>query len=150
MTPECSCCGKEFTRLVSARIEGAVIEVCERCSKFGTKVNVSPTYIPIKKTIKVSELGETDLELVPDYGRIIARVRESKGLTRYDLAKKINEKESVIKRVEDEELEPDEELIRKIEDFLDIRLREKNETVVLQRREKKKLPLTVGDVVEIS
>lgn len=136
--------------MVSARIEGAVIEVCERCSKFGTKVNVSPTYIPIKKTIKVSELGETDLELVPDYGRIIARVRESKGLTRYDLAKKINEKESVIKRVEDEELEPDEELIRKIEDFLDIRLREKNETVVLQRREKKKLPLTVGDVVEIS
>ncbi|MBU5537067.1 MAG: TIGR00270 family protein [Candidatus Aenigmarchaeota archaeon] len=136
--------------MVSARIEGAVIEVCERCSKFGTKVNVSPTYTPIKKTIKVSELGETDLELVPDYGRIIARVRESKGLTRYDLAKKINEKESVIKRVEDEELEPDEELIRKIEDFLDIRLREKNETVVLQRREKKKLPLTVGDVVEIS
>lgn len=133
-------------------IEGAVIEVCERCSKFGTKVNVQQevAYKAIKKSIKISELGNVDLELVPEYGRLIARVREDKGLTRYDVAKKINEKESVVKRLEDQEFEPAEELIKKIEDFLDIRLRERYEGVVLHRREKKRIDLTVGDVVEVS
>ncbi len=133
-------------------IEGAVIEVCERCSKFGTKVNVQQeaVYKAIKRSIKISDLGNVDLELVPEYGRLIARVREDKGLTRYDVAKKINEKESVVKRLEDQEFEPAEELIKKIENFLDIRLRERYEGVVLQRREKKRIDLTVGDVVEVS
>ncbi len=135
-----------------ARIEGAVIEVCERCSKFGIKVDVRQeiTYKAIKKTIKFSELENADLELVPEYGIIIARVRESKGLTRYDLAQKINEKESIIKRLEDQEFEPDNMLVKKIEDFLDIRLRERYESVVMHRQEKKRPDLTVGDVVDVS
>ncbi len=133
------------------QIEGAVIEVCERCSKFGTKVNASQVaYTPIKKSIKFSELSNSNLELVPEYGRLVAKVRESKGLTRYDFATKINEKESVIKRLEDEEFEPDAEMIKKIEDFLDIRLRERYETTILRQREKKRLDLTVGDVVDVS
>lgn len=106
-------------------------------------------YTPIKKSIKISELGNVDLELVSEYGKLIAQVRESKGLTRYDFAQKINEKESVIKRLEDEEFEPDGGLVEKIEDFLDIRLREKYEGILLQRRERKRIDLTVGDVVEV-
>jgi len=133
-------------------IEGAVVEACDKCSNFGTKVNIGqePAYKAIKKTIKISELANVDLELVPEYGRIVATVREDKGLTRYDFAKKINEKESVIKRLEEEGFEPDGELLKKIEDFLDIRLRERYEGVVLHRREKKRIDLTLGDVVEVS
>ncbi len=107
-------------------------------------------YKAIKKSIKISELGNVDLELVPEYGRLIARIREDKGLTRYDFAKRINEKESVVKRLEDQEFEPDGELIKKIENFLDIRLRERYEDVFLHRREKKRIDLTVGDVVEVT
>ena len=134
------------------KIEGAVIEVCERCSRFGTKVNVPQpsAYNPIKNTIQIAELGNSDLELVPEYGKLIVKVRESKGLTRYDFAKRINEKESVVKRLEEEEFEPDGQMIKKIEDFLDIRLQEKYEGVVLRQREKKRPDLTVGDVVEVS
>lgn len=143
---ECACCGKEFPRLNSTMIEGAIVEVCERCSKFGTKVDMQVDYKSIKKTIKFSELENLNLELVPEYGRLIVRVRESKGLTRYDFAKKINEKESVVKRIEEEEFEPSEELTKKIEDFLDIRLRDKYEGVVLRQREKKIVDLTVSDV----
>ena len=40
--------------------------------------------------------------------------------------------------------------LRKIEDFLDIRLREKIEGTILRQRVKKKLDLTLGDVVEVS
>ena len=134
------------------KIEGAVIEVCERCSKFGTKADVSKTisYTPIKNTIKLSALDSVDFELMSEYGKLIAKVRESKGLTRYDFAKRINEKESVVKRLEDQEFEPAEELVRKIEDFLDIRLREKIKGTIFHRREKKRPDLTVGDVVEVS
>lgn len=133
-------------------IEGAIVDACDKCSNFGIKVNIGQesAYKAIKKTIKISELGNVDLELVPEYGRIIARVREDKGLTRYDFARKINEKESVIKRLEEEVFEPEEELIKRIEDFLDIRLRERYEGVVLRQREKKRIDLTVGDVVEVS
>ena len=133
-------------------IEGAVVDACDKCSNFGTKVNTGQesAYKAIKKTVKISELASVDLELVPEYGRIIATVREDKGLTRYDFAKRINEKESVIKRLEEENFEPDGNLVRKIEDFLDIRLREKYDGVVLHRRERKKVDLTVGDVVEVN
>ncbi len=134
------------------RIEGAVIEVCERCSRFGTKADVSKaiSYTPIKNTIRFSALDSVDFELMSEYGKLIAKVRESKGLTRYDFAKRINEKESVVKRLEDQEFEPAEELVRKIEDFLDIRLREKIEGTILRQRVKKKLDLPLGDVVEVS
>lgn len=133
-------------------IEGAIVDACDKCSNFGTKVDIGQesAYKAVKKTIKISELENPELELIPEYGRIIATVREDKGLTRYDFAKKINEKESVVKRLEEEGLEPDAELVRKIEDFLDIRLREKYDGVVLHRREKKRIDLTVGDVVEVS
>ena len=133
------------------KIEGAVIEVCERCSKFGTKVGIQAiAYTPIKKTIKITELDNPDLELIPEYGKLIVKIREDKGLTRYDFAKRLNEKESVVKRLEDQEFEPPEELIKKIEDFLDIRLRERYEETILRQRGKKRIDLTLGDVVEVS
>ena len=39
---------------------------------------------------------------------------------------------------------------KKIEDFLDIRLSERYEGVVIHRTQKKRPDLTVGDVVEVS
>lgn len=150
---ECNCCGKEFPRLNPTRIEGAIIEVCERCSRFGTKVEISVSkaigYTPIKNTMKITELDNLNLELIPEYGRLIAKIRESKGLTRYDFAKKINEKESIVKRIEDQEFEPDEELIKRIENFLDIHLRERVDGTILRQREKRRINLTVGDVIEV-
>lgn len=134
-----------------AKIEGAVIEVCERCSKFGTKVDVpNPIdYTPIKRTIKITDLDNSNLELVPEYGKLIVKVRESKGLSRYDFAKRLNEKESVIKRLEEEEFEPAEDLIKRIEGFLDITLRERYEVALVRQRMKKRPDLTVGDIVEV-
>lgn len=148
--PECICCGKEFPELIPTKIEGAVIDVCDRCAKYGTKVEASrPSTYMERKMARINELEKHEMVLSSDYGRLIVTVRESKGLTRDDLAEKINEKESVVKRIEDQELKPDEALIKKIEDFLDIRLRESYGDIVLQKRERKKIDMTVGDVVEV-
>jgi len=68
-------------------------------------------------------------------------------LKQEDLAKKLNEKSSIIKRVE-EGWEPPSNLIRKLEKFFNIKLTEKPEEKTLEKKIDKK-KLTVGDVVEI-
>lgn len=128
-----------------ARIEGAIIDVCDRCSKFGTKADAPQnTYNAVKKTINVSDLGSIDLQLIPEYGKVIVKIREDKGLTRYDFARKINEKESVIKRIEDQKFKPDEKLVERIENFLDINLRENPDGSFLRQRVKKRIDLAAG------
>ncbi len=69
-------------------------------------------------------------------------------LKQENLAKKINEKMSTIKRVE-EGWEPPSSLIKKLEKFFNIKLTEKPEEKSLEKKTDKK-KLTVGDVVEIS
>lgn len=68
-------------------------------------------------------------------------------LKQEDLAKKINEKVSTIKRVE-ESWEPSPNLIKKLEKFFNIKLIEKSEEKTLEKKTSKE-KLTIGDVVEI-
>lgn len=129
-----------------AFVEGSVIDVCDRCVKFGRKI-IQPTYYkPIARKI---EFKEPETELISDYGKMITKLRESKGLTREKFAKRISEKESVIRRIEEERMIPDEELAKRIESFLGIKLTQEYKEVRKHREEKRKSRLTVGDIVEI-
>ena len=67
------------------------------------------------------------LEIVPDYGKIIRKGREAKGLTVKELAMKIFEKESLLHRLENQSIKPSDELIRKLEKQLGIGLKKKTE-----------------------
>ncbi len=69
-------------------------------------------------------------------------------LNREEFAKRIKEKESVIRRVESEEMTPDDALIQKIEKFLGIKLRKIYEEKPVRKKEIKE-KLTLGDVVEV-
>jgi putative transcription factor len=69
-------------------------------------------------------------------------------LTQEELAKKLKEKASVIKRIE-EGWEPPLKLINKIEKFFDIKLREKIEEKILDKKSNS-TNLTIGDIVEVS
>jgi putative transcription factor len=64
---------------------------------------------------------------VDDYGAKIRKARQRRGMTVEDFARKINEKESVIKKLEKEELNPDRKLIQKLKDALKIELLEVGE-----------------------
>ena len=144
----CEMCGRDSKRIVSVDIEGAVLKVCPECARFGHEVKahvsggkvVATTGVdPEKKRMlervlerrrriargrdvfeEISEYG-----LVDDYPLRVRRAREKLGLTREDLARKINEKESVISRVESGHILPDRHLVRKLEKALHIRLRGK-------------------------
>ena len=133
----CELCGREAKELKRVWFEGAVILACSGCvSKYGlreAKVPPSvlrPTGEP-KKTVprrtfgvKVKRPFEEELVLVDDYGRLVREARERMGLTQEELAKKLGEKVSVIKKIETNKLIPTDRLVRDLERLLGISLRE--------------------------
>ena len=127
---ECVLCGKETKELVKVEVEGAEIEVCKNCAIAGNfKIKEEgKVYQPIKRSV-VLPVSE-DFEFVENYGEKIKKTREAKGLSRKEFAKIIGEKESVIKRIEEERAMPYEKLREKIEKFLGIKLLEKYEEKV--------------------
>ncbi|MEW6295129.1 MAG: multiprotein bridging factor aMBF1 [Candidatus Diapherotrites archaeon] len=129
----CEICGKEAGKRVSVNIDGTIFDVCEACSKYGTKIEVPS--LPKAKIEKPSlrqfnerserDLFKTDEFLIDNYGSAVRKAREKKGLTVKEFAQKLFEKESVIHRVERNEFKPGDKLTRKIESFFGIKLKEK-------------------------
>ncbi len=65
---------------------------------------------------------EEGMEGMEGYGRKIKEARERAGLKQAELAKRINEKQSLLRKIENEEIIPTDEVRRKIERVLDISL----------------------------
>jgi putative transcription factor len=135
----CEICGKVIKneKPIKTKIDGAIFDVCEDCAKFG-KVQKTPPKPKIavksrtknvnveeKKTPKYVFKDEPKDELVEEFNLIIKEKRENRGLSREQLARKINEKSSVISRVESGKMIPDIKLAKKFENALKITLIEK-------------------------
>ena len=93
-------------------------------------------------------LDEEDSVFIDNYGKKIIEARERMDLTREEFAKKINEKESMIKRIEHEDMRPNQALTKKIERFLNIRLTETYERKKITSKPAKG-KLTLGDIIEL-
>ncbi|MEM5801897.1 MAG: multiprotein bridging factor aMBF1 [Candidatus Aenigmatarchaeota archaeon] len=145
---ECNLCGKKVNFLNKIEIEGSVLEVCNKCTKFGRRVVEIENYKPIVNPLQLN-FQEKEWELIENYGKYIKKARENKGLNLEEFAKRLNEKVSVIRRIEANLMEPDEELLKKIENFLEINLRTTYEERFEGKSEKKKPKLTLGDVAKI-
>ncbi len=88
-------------------------------------------------------------ELVENYGSLIRRTRQRKGLTVEDFAKKLSEKESVIKKLEKEQLNPTMALIRKVERELGVTLIEEAEVGTGTVLTRPMGPRTLGDMIKL-
>jgi putative transcription factor len=62
---------------------------------------------------------------VEDFAARIRSARSSKGMTQKDLAMKINERQTIVSKIETDQMRPDDKVIRKLEKELGIKLREK-------------------------
>ncbi|MDI6887469.1 MAG: multiprotein bridging factor aMBF1 [Candidatus Thermoplasmatota archaeon] len=133
---ECELCGKVDKNLVRVVIEGSLLSVCQKCAKFGTasaaiqpKITSAELAERLEKRKKFLEekniFAEIGYELVDDYGERIRKARLKAGLTPEQLGKLINERRTVITKLEARVMTPDDELIRKLEKALDIKLRVK-------------------------
>ena len=148
MVMACEMCGKE-TELFRAVIEGTELSVCEKCGKFGKVIKRVQEFnnSAVKKiVVKESEVVEV---LVEDFAQKIKSIREKLGLTQKDFARKINERESALHKIETGHYNPPVEIARRYERILNIKL---VETVTQESSEplpkSKSAGLTLGDFIK--
>jgi putative transcription factor len=163
---QCEMCGEPIRgapKLV--RVEGAELQVCSKCEKFGTEVQqvrrtdlIRPTQARpgAAKNIAASTAAyrKRDLfdymegDIVDDYNERIRKARLEKGLSQKDLAMSMKEKEHLIQKIENRDLIPEENVRKKLEKVLGIHLVD----APVDEAEKKvqsKLAPTLGDLTII-
>ena len=146
----CDMCGSVGT-LYKTVIEGAELGVCHDCSKFGKVIGIVKEEISekIKKDAIDKELEKEVLEVVvEDFADRIKNKREQLGLTQKDFAKKLNEKESVVHKIETGNFAPPLNLARKLERFLHIKLIEEHEEKHEKSAKAKMDSFTIGDIIK--
>ncbi len=133
---QCEICGVEIKGEAQyIKIGASKLRVCKSCARHGTVVMVAearrtaevkgseqPQLVRAKGKSRLYEQMDRDIEegieLVENYGRKIKEAREKVGLKQAELAKRINEKQSLLRKIENEEIIPNEEVRRKIERVL--------------------------------
>jgi putative transcription factor len=140
---ECEICGAEEAGFFIL-IEGAKLHVCSNCAKHG-KVLSAPAPMPQRRLSVIR--GETERDIVADFGRRIREARDKMNIERKVLAELVNEKESFLDRIEAERTIPNETLALKLEKALGIKLFEEIKQEHVEIRKDKKGELTLGDVV---
>jgi putative transcription factor len=129
----CEVCGRKIHgNPIRAEIEGAKLTVCIECSKHGRiireeefeqrtpKKPLTPTFIQKKKPAQARV--EITQEVVEGYDAKIRQAREKLGLSHEELGKKINEKASVLSKLETGKMAPNNILVTKLEHALKIKL----------------------------
>jgi putative transcription factor len=131
---QCEVCGRQIFGIpIRAIIEGAKMTVCEKCEKLGSGYWEPRPQLRPKKNVKFQPLKaftkrkpktfvtET-LELVANLGEIVREARRNLGMSHDDLGKKIREKVSVLRKIENGKMVPDLGLAKKLEHALKIKL----------------------------
>ncbi len=135
----CELCGKDVTFSKKVTIEGVQLQVCAECAKFGIEAKKAvpkeeETKPVIGQRLEMREkrsrpkdvLEATEREdLVEDYGARIRNARSQRGMTQKELAMKINERLTVLSKIETGDMRPDDKIVSKLEKELDIKLKEK-------------------------
>ncbi len=140
----CEMCGKSVDETSQVRVEGSVLNLCADCAHFGKAVDPPPAATPpfvgrrapsysggasrgpgggrsLQERDLYTEIGE--MELAPDWPRRIRVAREGLRWTPEDFGKKLNEKKSVVLKLEAGGFRPPDDLVRRVERLLKVRLR---------------------------
>ncbi len=145
-------CGTDVASPNRVKIEGAELDVCDECTEFGTEVRTEDTSSTSTKYSTSSSSGSSgdssggssggstggssgsggggrrrDMfdemdEIVQDYDDRIRKGRESEGLSQEELADQLNEKASLIRKLEQGDMLPSDDVQEKLESALGIQL----------------------------
>lgn len=146
---QCEMCGTQISDPKTVKIEGAELDVCDECADFGTEVRQQSSSSGSTKYSTSSSSGSSggssgatassggggggggtrrrDMfdemeEVAQDYDDRIRNARESRGLSQEELANQLNEKASLIRKLERGDVLPTDEIQRKLEGALGISL----------------------------
>ncbi|MBT4396909.1 TIGR00270 family protein [archaeon] len=156
----CEMCGQE-ARVSEAIVEGSILKVCDKCSKFGEAIeikrapsrNVRAQRVSFENKKKPVFVNRAMESIVSGYGVKIRKARERMGMKQEQVAKAIAERESVVQKVESGNLEPTLKLAKKFEQFFSIKLVEKK-TEEVKEEDMKEFNLrdgglTIGDLLDL-
>ncbi|QKG91814.1 TIGR00270 family protein [Halorubrum salinarum] len=171
--PQCEMCGAEEASLTTTKVEGAELELCSSCTDFGTEVRDESTSSGGGKYSTSSSTGKSSSssgssgsggssgsstrrrdmfddmdEIATDYDERIREARESRGLSQEELADQLNEKASLIRKLERGDTLPTDEVQRKLERALDISLVEGQSSDDADWETDDAGTMTLGDVVK--
>ncbi|MFX0031204.1 MAG: multiprotein bridging factor aMBF1 [Candidatus Hodarchaeota archaeon] len=160
LNKECPICGSIiWGKGINVLIEGAKIVVCQVCAKHGKKI-ITPEKSTTKQTkssqtrrdFKKSEF-EDNFEIVDDFNHKIRKVRQALKLNQDQFAQKLNEKPSLIRRIEAGKVQPTIKLAKKIENVYNIKLLIKTNkveaSVQTEKFLKKNTGSSLGDIAFI-
>jgi putative transcription factor len=138
---ECEICGAAIAgKVLYISIGSSKLQVCRACSRHGAAVVDDPHATArwssgsvVSEQAQLAKARqrlyermdhelEEGLEIAEDYGQRIKEARERAGLKQEDLAKRINEKHSLLRKIENEEILPTAEVRAKLERVLKISL----------------------------
>ena len=111
---QCEICGKKG-EVFNVLVEGSEMEVCDKCSEFGSALKKEVKEIFVKNTKSVLVVDE-------NYSGIIKSAREKIGWKQSELASRMGIKESIVHKVESGINEPSIELAEKFEKIFNIKL----------------------------
>jgi putative transcription factor len=155
---QCEICGAEIignpNRIV---IDRSTMDVCKSCARFGKPEDkwtpVPRKVVPIERAFAARRPQPRDhfkdlVEIIPEYGQTIREAREKLGLSHEELASAIKEKAALIKKIERQELAPEDDVRKKLEKELNIRLTDQPAEEKVKYRAGGK-GLTLGDIANI-
>jgi putative transcription factor len=159
----CEVCGNKIHRSpIRVIIEGAKLTVCSECSKHGKIVREEPIFkqgparkplalIPVKKKTATAAVNNTQ-EVVEGYDSKIRQAREKLGLSHEELGKRINEKTSVLRKIETGKMTPNNMLVTKLEHALRIKLLVpvSEEKIAQEIPKSPNRDLTLGDLIQLN
>ena len=158
------CGGKIWGRGQKVLIEGAKITVCQSCAHLGKNIITTTKGSTIKKwtsnkaqstrkstSSKLSSTLEPSIELVSDYSKRIRNARAQRNLTQEQFAQKLNEKPSLMRRIESGKVEPNIKLAKKIEEVYQIKILKETDEVSVDTKKfmKKSSTASLGDIAFI-
>ncbi len=149
----CDMCGAQG-KLYRTIVEGAELSLCHECSSFGKVTGVIEQKIESgevpKKNAHIEPQQQEVMDImVDDYAQKIREKRQSMGLSQEEFAKRINEKESLVQKIESGHFEPPIGLAKKIGSFLKIKLVEEYEEKHERLSHSRTDSFTVGDFIKV-
>jgi putative transcription factor len=155
---QCEICGAEISgnpnRIV---IDRSTLDVCKSCARFGRAEDkwspVPRKVVPVERAFTVRRPQHRDhfkdlVEIIPDYGRVIREAREKLGITPDELAATIKEKAALLKKIERQELVPEDDVRKKLERELNVKLTDQATEEKVKYHGGAK-GLTLGDIANI-
>jgi len=143
---QCEMCGAETANPKTIKVEGAELDVCSDCTEFGTEVKTESSSSTSTKYSTSSSGGSSgssssggnssggsrrrrDMfdemqELASDYDERIRNAREEASYSQEELASELNEKASLVRKLERGDILPSDDVRKKLEKKLGVSLLE--------------------------